>query len=295
ALQGRVLAWNAAEQWKLENFHEYDRPGDPTLEPYCVTASKIRGRSITPEDEEGRAVGKVAELAGGYGGSVGAWRRFAPEDARPDQEVLADIRAWRDAHPATRQFCFDLERAAQRALFTRRPITVPHRLTFQPDNGTLYLTLPSGRRLAYPEARFGTGKFEDTTQVIFKDNAAGGWTNTRAWYGSFTENAVQAISRDLLAAAMLRLEAAGYPIVLHVHDEVVAEVPDGFGSSEEFLRIMTMVPDWAEGLPIAAKVWTGLRYVKTKSARAAAKAVNGKKTSFVSTPNPIVTPQEPAL
>src|SRR5262249_44763426 len=115
AIECRVLAWIAGEQSKLDNFHEYDRTGDPTLEPYCVTASKIRGRSITPEDEEGRAVGKVAERGGGYGGSVGAWRRFAPEDARPDQEVLAGIRAWRDAPPATRPFSFDLDGAAKRS------------------------------------------------------------------------------------------------------------------------------------------------------------------------------------
>src|SRR5262245_27752553 len=292
AIEARVLAWIAGEEWKLDAFREYDQTG--ALDPYCATASKILNRQVLPDDEAGRTVGKVAELAAGYGGSVGAWRRFAPEDSRPDHEIKLDIDAWRSAHPATRQFWFDLERAAKRTLFTRRCILLD-RLTFELVDGTLWLTLPSGRRLAYPKARMVPGRFEGTTQIMFTDNAAGGWTNTLAWYGSFTENVVQAISRDLLAAAMLRLETAGYPIVLHVHDEIVAEVPEGFGSPEDFLRLMTTLPDWAEGLPIAAKSWTGPRYVKTKSATAAAQAVNGKKTSFVSAPSPIVIPQGPAI
>ena len=274
AIEARVLAWIAGEEWKIENFRKYDETADPVFEPYCVTASKILGRPITPEDEAGRTVGKTAELAGGYGGSVGAWRRFAPEDSRPDHEIKLDIEAWRSAHPATREFWHELERGAKRALLTRRRITIGDHLVFEPVNGTLYLTLPSGRRLAYPEARLGPGRFEDTTQVLFKDNAAGGWTDARAWYGSFTENVVQAISRDLLAAALLRLEAAGYRVVLHVHDEIVAEVAEGFGGLEDFRQIMTTLPHWAEGLPVAAKAWAGSRYVKTK---APAKATNGVK------------------
>jgi DNA polymerase len=292
AIEARVLAWIAGEEWKIENFTKYDETGDPALEPYCVTASKILRRPITPEDEAGRAVGKIAELAGGYGGSVGAWRRFAPEDKRPDQEIRNDITAWRDAHPATRKFWRELERAAKRALFTRRRIIVGNSLAFEPVNRTLYLRLPSGRRLAYPEARLGPGKFENTPQIIFKDNASGGWTDTRAWYGSLAENVVQAISRDLLAAAMLRLEAAGCFLVLHVHDELVAEAPEGRGSTDQFVAIMTMLPDWAQGLPIAAKAWTGPRYVKTKTAPAA-NAVNGKAHNIITATPAITLPQEP--
>jgi DNA polymerase len=242
AIEARVLAWIAGEKWKIENFTKYDETGDPALEPYCVTASKILRRSITPEDETGRAVGKIAELAGGFGGSVGAWRRFAPEDERPDQEILIDITAWRAAHPATRRFWRDLERAAKRALFTRRRSTVGNR------------------------------------------------AETSAWHGTLAENVVSAISRDLLAAAMLRLEAAGYAVVLHVHDEIVAEVPEGFGSTDQFRAIMTALPGWAEGLPIAAKAWTGRRYVKTKDALAAPIRINGETAASPAVSSTIVVP-----
>jgi DNA polymerase len=272
AIECRALAWLANEKKKVENFREYDRTGDPTREPYCVTASKICSRPITPADEAERAIGKIAELAGGYGGSVGAWRKFAPGDTRSDGEILRDIQAWRRAHPATVRFWRELERAAKRAIRTGKRIAVGDRLAFEMEGRTLYLTLPSGRRLAYPEARIGPGKFEYTTQIYFMDNASGAWTETSAWHGVFAENATSATCRDLLAAAMLRLEAASYPIVLHVHDEIVAEVPEGFGSPEEFLSTMTVVPDWAEGCPIAAKAWTGARYVKTAAAPAVAPA-----------------------
>jgi hypothetical protein len=110
--------------------------------------------------------------------------------------------------------------------------------------------------------------------VIYQDNAAGKWVDCRhgqgAYGGLWTENIVQAISRDLLAAAMRRLEAAGYSVILHVHDEIVAEAPIEFGSIEEFQRLITALPDWAAGLPIAAKVRNGPRF--SKSGKPTAKA-----------------------
>src|SRR5262249_5986335 len=131
------------------------------------------------------------------------------------------------------------------------------------------ITLPSGRALSYPSPRLATGKFGDTI-VMFKDNAGGKFVDCRfgqgAYGGLWAENIVQAGSRDLLAAAMQRLEAAGYHIVLHVHDEIVAEAPIEFGNLEEFTRLITALPDWAEGLPIAAKVRNGPRFAKSEKA-----------------------------
>jgi DNA polymerase len=269
AIESRVLAWIAGEEWKLANYREYDVTGRPELEPYCATASRMLERTVTPDDESGRGLGKTADLGLGFGGSIGAWKRFNPTDERTDGEILRNIAAWRRAHPAIVRFWKVFERKCLRSIAAGQRIELDDRFAFAFEEGTLFVTLPSGRRLAYPKARLGPGKFEGTRQVYYHDNAKGGWTEVRAWYGTLVENAVQAIARDLLAAAMPRLEAGGYPIVLHVHDEIVCEVPEGFGSEQEFLRLLTESPPWAVGLPIAAKVWTGKRYAKTTAKPAA--------------------------
>jgi hypothetical protein len=214
-------------------------------------------RTVTPDDEAGRAIGKVADLACGYGGGVGAWRRFK-DDPRTDDEIKADVSAWRSAHPATVTFWNNLEGAMRRAI--RCGSAALRSLSFAFENGVLYTALPSGRRLAYPKARIVPGK-HDAPQIAFHDNASGKWSEVRGWRGTFVENVVQAISRDLLAAAMLRLEGAGHRIALHVHDEIVVEAPEGT-DIDSFLKIMTALPDWAAGLPLAAKGWTNSRYTK---------------------------------
>jgi DNA polymerase len=130
----------------------------------------------------------------------------------------------------------------------------------------LFIKLPSGRKLAYPYPRI---EIEDLQHeiVVFKDASAGQWRDCRggngAYGGLWTENVVSGISRDLLAEALLRLERRDYRTVLHVHDEVVCEVPIGFGSTEEFTRLMITPPSWASGLPIAAKAWSGPRFSKS--------------------------------
>jgi len=135
--------------------------------------------------------------------------------------------------------------------------------------------LPSGRKLAYPFPRLITNDRGEPA-VVFMDAQQGKWTECRHGHGAYggiwIENAVQAVSRDLFAAAMPRLEAAGYPIVMHVHDEIVAEVPDGFGSVDEFVAILTAPPEWAAGLPIAAKGRNGPRFAKVESPKTASNA-----------------------
>jgi hypothetical protein len=263
AIESRVLAWLAGEGWKLQTYREYDRTGDPSFEPYCATATRILKRPVTPDQEGDRATGKTCDLAFGYGGGLGAWRRFDPSDTYTDAEVEQFKSEWRSAHQATQRLWWGIKRAALQALITRERIDLGNGLVFSMQGTSLLMMMPSGRSQAYPEARLGPGKFEGQREVHFKDNARGGWADCRSWYGTLTENAVQAVARDLLAAAMQRLEHAGYACVLHVHDEIVCEIPEGFGSSEEFHRLLTKLPDWAKGLPIAAKVWTGLRYAKT--------------------------------
>src|SRR5262249_3148475 len=177
-------------------------------------------------------------------------------------EVKSYVQRWRQAHPATTRFWRRLESAIKRTVRTGERGTLG-RLAFEMADGTLRIVLPSGRRIYYPQAHLVPGKFAGTTQVSFKDNARGGWFDNRAWYGVFVENVVQATARDLLAAAMQRLERAGYPVVLTVHDEIVCEVPEGFGDIDEFHRLMIEPPPWVEGLPIAAKVRTGQHYSKS--------------------------------
>jgi CHC2 zinc finger/Toprim domain len=266
AIESRVLAWLAGETWKLENYRKYDETGDPAFEPYCVGASKVLKRVVTPDDVAGRNLGKTLDLAFGYGGGLGAWRKFDTSDTYTDDEVETFKREWRWAHRATVQFWRDLRRAALQAVHTSQQIDIG-RISFAMKDGTLRMVLPNGRTLAYPEARLGPGKFEGTREIYFKDNAKGAWIGRDSWSGLLTENVVQAVSRDLLAAALMRLEAAGYPVVLHVHDEVVCEVPEGFSDTEDFLRLLIALPDWAEGLLIAAKAWTGNRYAKSSSRR----------------------------
>ena len=265
SIESRVLAWAAGEEWKLDSYRRFDATHDPKDEPYCITACKIFNKpngTYTKDDPE-RNVGKTCDLAFGYAGGLGAWRKFEP-DRFTDDEVKAFIRGWRHAHPAIKRLWDRLDRAAWTAVQERGRIVRCGVVRFRCDGTFLQLTLPSGRKLSYPQPRIIGDEHEQ--HVVFADNAAGQFQDCRhgqgAYGGLWTENVVSGIARDLLADAMLRIEAAGYPIVLHVHDEVVAEVPEGFGSLDDFTRLMVRKPVWALDLPIAAKAWTGKRYCK---------------------------------
>src|SRR5262249_32650946 len=155
-----------------------------------------------------RGFGKVCELAFQYGGGLGAYRRLDSRDAYTDAQVEDFKQEWRHAHPATTRFWRMLERAVHRTVSTRRPGDLAGKFAFSFDDDRMLLTLPSGRNLVYPQACLVAGKFEGTRELRFKDNARGGWTDCGAWYGMLIENVVQAIARDLLAAAMQRLERA---------------------------------------------------------------------------------------
>jgi DNA polymerase bacteriophage-type len=264
AIESRVLAWLAGEHWKLEAYRKYDEAADAEFEPYCVMASKALKRKVTPDDKAGRNFGKTFDLSFGYGGGLGAWRKFDDSDTYSNAEVEQFKHAFRNSHPATKRFWYALEKAVHRCAATRQRVSLNNQFSFEMDQGTLLLTLPSGRQLSYPEARVVPGKFEGSRELKYKDNSKGRWADCSAWYGTLVENVVQATARDIMVAAMLRLERAGYPVILTVHDEIVCEVPQGFGSKEEFHRILTTPPGWAEGLPIAAKSRNGKRFAKIK-------------------------------
>jgi DNA polymerase len=161
---------------------------------------------------------------------------------------------------------YAIDRAAWQAVSNRERVVRCGQLLLKCTGMYLFIKLPSGRKLAYPYPTIAIEDLENEV-VVFKDASAGQWRDIRhgngAYGGIWTENVVSAICRDLLAAAMLRLEKAGYRIVLHVHDEIICEVPIGFGSTDEFTKLMITPPAWALTLPIAASAWTGPRFSKS--------------------------------
>jgi DNA polymerase len=262
AIESRVLAWIAGEHWKLDAYRRYDATSDANDEPYRVTAGAIFHTKPGNITKEQRNAGKTCDLAFGYMGGINAFRKSS--DQFTDDEIKTFNAEWRAAHPAIKRFWYDVDRAALTAVRERGRVIRCGSVAFKSTGAFLLLKLPSGRKLSYPQPR-AVGD-EQRQHVIFADNAAGQFKDCRggagAYGGLWTENVVSGIARDLLAEAMLRIEAAGYPIVLHVHDEIVAEVPEGFGSLNEFTHLMTRKPAWALDLPIAAKAWTGKRYCK---------------------------------
>ena len=266
AIESRILGWIAGEEWKLEAYRRYDATRDPRDEPYCVLAGRILHLpegTVTPGSRE-RTFGKTGDLACGYQGGENAIEKFAPGVfSLAEREEIK--REWRAAHPAVVRYWYAIDRAAWEAVQRRGRVVACGRVAFKCSGNFLLLKLPSGRKLAYPFAR---PKLLDPEHgaVVFADSSDGQFRDCRngngAYGGVWTENIVSGIARDLLAEAMLRIEAAGYAITMHIHDELVCEVPAGFGSTEEFTRLMTQRPGWALDLPIAASAWIGPRYCK---------------------------------
>jgi DNA polymerase len=249
------------------SYRRFDATQDPRDEPYCITACKIfrvPDGSFNKESPE-RKVGKTCDLAFGYQGGLNAWRKFEP-DRFSDQEVETFKTEWRVAHPNIKKFWYAIDLATWQAVREREKVIRCGRLLLKCTGMFLFIKLPSGRKLAYPYPRIEIVDLEHEV-IVFKDASSGQWRDCRggngAYGGLWTENIVSGISRDLLAAALLRLERRGYRVVLHVHDEVVCELPKDFGSIEEFMKLMITPPSWALGLPIAAKTWSGPRFSKS--------------------------------
>ena len=270
AIESRVLAWVAGETWKLKAYRKFDQTGDKTIEVYRIVAARMLNKNIEQITTADRQKGKATDLACGYGGSIGALRRIVGDDGRSDEALQVDVKLWRDAHPATRRLGRDLARAIRVAIRVgqNRPISVTElpqpSLVVAFDGHTLTMTLPSGRAIHYPGARLvPNSKFQDgEADIEFFDNAKGQWKRVRAWYGTFLENTVQAIARDLLAAALLRTETRGWSTVFHCHDEIVIEAPEGALPDAEVLAMLKEPPPWAIGLPLNGKVHRGPTYLE---------------------------------
>lgn len=290
AIEAVVLAALAGENWRLDVFHA-------RRDIYLESASSITGTPLQEyvdyKAKEGmhhwhrQKIGKVAELASGYGGWIGAWRAFGAEGS--DDEIKAQIIAWRTASPAivewwggqSRDFgrrfgMFGLEGAAVQAVLDRgvryrvpRLDGTDSGIAYEMREDALYCQLPSGRYLTYHRPRLadtGTWRGQSLSFEGYNTNpkaGAMGWVRMPTYSGKLAENVTQAVARDIQRHAIVNLEKRGYPVVLHVYDEDVSEVPQGWGSIEEFESIMNTMPAWAGGWPIRASGgWRGRRYRK---------------------------------
>ena len=247
AIEARVLAWLAGEEWVLEEFRGAGKI-------YEATASRmfhVPQETIVKgyPNYEYRQKGKQAVLSCGYGGGVGALKAMGAK--MPEEEMQPLVDSWRAANPHIVQFWYALGNAASEVIEKHNSVRVGKVKVYWRDN-RLLIRLPGGRDLCYLSPRFVINRFGSRGIGYLAASAGGKMELQETFGGKIVENCTQSIARDLLAHAMVNLEAAGYPIVFHVHDEAVMEVPIGQGSVEEACRIMAIPPDWAWDLPLRA-------------------------------------------
>jgi len=257
AIEARVLAWLAGEQWRLDAF----KAGQDI---YCASASQMSGVPVVKHGINGelRQKGKVAELACGYGGGSGALISMGALDMGLKEDELPDIiSSWRDANPEIVKFWYAVEKAAIETVKDHNDRSVG-RIGFQFSANTLWIVLPSGRRLAYIKPRLQPNRFGRMALTFEGLGANNKWVRGETYSGKLTENITQATARDLLAEAMRRMELAGLEIVGHVHDEVILEVQKNSITVDEVCGIMNQNPKWADGLPLSSAGYTGAWYYK---------------------------------
>jgi len=257
AIEARVLAWLADEQWRLEAF----KCGDDI---YCASASQMFGVPVVKHGINGelRQKGKVAELACGYGGAAGALINMGALDMGLKEEELPGlINDWRNSNPHIVQFWWDVEKAAIDTIKDHEERRV-NRIGFQFYSNVLWLVLPSGRKLAYVNPKMQPNRFGRMAITFESLNAANKWARGETYSGKLVENITQATARDLLAEAMWRMERAGLDIVGHVHDEVILEVPKGSVTVDDVCKIMNENPAWADGICLSSAGYSGAYYFK---------------------------------
>lgn len=278
AIEAVVLAVLAGEQWRIDAFHRgesiyYHGAAGVTGKTYQFYADYKRDNGHEHPDRS--KIGKVAELALGFMGWVGAWRNFDKSDNFTDDQVKEIILKWQAASPMLKECAggqvrgspwrptkfenYGYEGMFCNAILYPGQVFSYKGIDFVVSDDKLFVTLPSGRRLTYhsPRAeRHERFKGVQTYRLSYMGwntsdkKGQKGWSRMDAYCGNIVENIVQAVARDLMSAAVVRLERAGYPVVMRVHDEIVSEVPEGYGSNEEFEALMAQLPDWAAGWPV---------------------------------------------
>ena len=248
AIEARVLSHLAGEKWRAEVF----RTGGDI---YCASASQMFGVPVVKHGVNGhlRQKGKIAELALGYGGATGALRAMGALDMGLEEDELQPlVSMWREANPHIVQYWWDIDAAIKEAIQLRIPTKVGG-IRFECTNGMLFIHLPSGRRLSYVKPRIEPNQYDGESITYSGPDANKKWGRIESYGPKFVENIVQAVSRDILAAAMKRLRA--YRIVGHVHDEVIVETPQDT-SLQEVCDLMGQTPDWLPGILLRADGYT---------------------------------------
>ena len=254
AIEARVIAWFAGEKWRSEVFR---KGGDI----YCASASQMFKVPVEKHGVNGhlRQKGKIAELALGYGGGMGALKAMgALEMGLKEEELQPLVNAWRNANPNIVKFWWAVDNAVMEAV-NKRTTTETHGITFSFKSGMLFITLPSGRKLAYVKPRIGMNQFGGESITYEGIGATKKWERLESYGPKFVENIVQATARDILCFAMKTLRCCS--IVMHIHDEVVIEA-DPRVSLDALCEQMGRTPPWAEGLILTASGYTSPYYKK---------------------------------
>lgn len=260
AIEARVIAWLAGEQWRLDVFNTHGKI-------YEASASAMFNVPLEQIDKGSplRQQGKVAELACGFGGGVKALESMDSGKKIDPSGYQGIIDRWRKASPHIVKFWRDMEDAAMESTRTKDAISMQHGLSWSIDGGALWCTLPSGRRLCYVRPAIGVNRFgRDCLTFEGINGTTNKWERMDTWGGTLVENVVQATARDCLAHTVLKLHEADWPIVMHVHDEVVVEVDeqDAELSLEAITAEMGEEIPWAPGLPMAADGYVTAHYKK---------------------------------
>ncbi len=258
AIEARVLAWLANEEWVLEEFRGQGKIYEATASRmfHIPQETIIKGNP----NYEYRQKGKQATLSCGYGGGVGALKAMGAK--MPEEEMQPLVDAWRAANPNIVAFWSALDRAA-RTVIRKKTAARVGKVTLYWQDDKIFMRLPSGRNLCYQSPHFTENRFGSDAIGYYAPNAAGQMVVQETFGGKLAENATQAIARDILAHALLTLEKNGYPVVFHVHDEAVIEMSNGQGSLEEACRLMAIEPDWAKDLPLRADGYECAYYQKS--------------------------------